>query len=195
MAFERDPRKIGTHDRVLQYTLVPFVPRFITPNMVTVFRFLCTPVLLWFLYHGNYAVGVPLFIALGISDALDGTLARLRNQITAWGTFYDPVADKILIGSVVLLIVVKHVSWILAGVIIGIELAIILGGIHRRRHKTTAFTGANIFGKIKMVLQVVGISLLLIAVWSGQVILIPWSVGILCIATFFAVISLFTYGL
>jgi hypothetical protein len=46
-----------------------------------------------------------------------------------------------------------------------------------------------------MVSQVVGISLLLVAVWSGHPELIPWSVGILSFATVFAVISLFTYGL
>jgi len=193
MAFERDPKKLFPHDHLLRYTIVPLIPAWITPNMITVFRLVCTPAVLWFLYVGNYTVGLPLFIFLAITDALDGTLARLRHQITQWGTFYDPVADKVLIGSVILVIVIKHINVTFGLFIVAIELLIILGGVFRRR--AGKMNGANVFGKTKMLLQVIGVSFLLVALWSGQDLFVDVSVATLALATVFAVISLFTYGL
>lgn len=191
--FERDPHRLFPHDHFLRYTFIPLVPDVVTPNMVTVFRMVMTPVALWFLYQQNFSVGVPLFWFLAFTDALDGSLARLRNRITPWGTFYDPLADKILIGSVVLLVVVKYVNIFFGLLIILVELAIILGAfIKRRRGKILS---ANIFGKTKMFLQVLGVSFLLIAVWAGFDLFIPLSVGTLSLAILFAVMSLFTYGL
>lgn len=177
----------------MRYTLIPLIPRVVTPNMVTIFRFVCTPVMVWFLLIDRYEIAIPLFLFLALTDAIDGSLARLRNQITAWGTFYDPLADKILIGSVVLIVVAKHVNIILSIVILFLELVLILGGyIRKRRGK---INGANIFGKTKMCLQVLGVVFLLIALWAGYDLFIPISTGTLALAVVFAVISLFTYGL
>jgi len=189
----RDPHRLFPHDHVLRYTVIPLIPCFITPNMVTVFRIVMTPVVLWLLYLQNFSLGVPLFWFVAFTDALDGSLARLRNQVTPWGTFYDPLADKIFIGSVVLLVVVNHVNIIFGFLILLVECAIILGAfVQRRRGKIMS---ANIFGKTKMFLQVLGVSFLLIAMWAGFDLFIPLSIGTLSLAIVFAVISLLTYGL
>ncbi|MEK7615271.1 MAG: CDP-alcohol phosphatidyltransferase family protein [Patescibacteria group bacterium] len=189
----RDPAKLFPHDYVMKYTFIPLIPRFVTPNMITIFRLLGTPIMIWFLLIENYTVAIPLFIFLALTDAIDGSLARLRHQITDWGTFYDPLADKILIGSVVLIVVAKHVNIVLALVILFMELVLILGGyIRKRKGKVTS---ANIFGKTKMFLQVLGVIFLLIAIWAGYDLFIPISAGTLALAVVFAVISLFTYGL
>jgi CDP-diacylglycerol--glycerol-3-phosphate 3-phosphatidyltransferase len=193
MAFERDPKKLFPHDHLLRYTVIPLIPSFVSPNMITVFRLLCIPVVLAFLLAGNYSVGVPFFVFVAFTDALDGTLARLRHQITDWGTFYDPVADKLLIGSVILFVVFQHLHPLLGFLIVFIELAIIWGGFHRRRKGL--HTSANIFGKTKMFLQVVGVTIVLISLWAGSTTLIPFAVGTLCAAILFAVLSLLTYGL
>ncbi len=177
----------------MRYTFVPLMPSFVTPNMITMFRIMLTPVVLWFLYLAQYAVGVPLFLFLAFTDALDGSLARLRNQVTDWGTFYDPVADKILIGSVVLMVVVQHVNVVFGLLIVMLEAIIVLAGYLRRRKGK--ITSANIFGKTKMFLQVLGVTLLLIALWAGFDLFIPLSIGTLSLAVVFAVISLFTYAL
>lgn len=190
---ERDPHKLFPHDHVMRYTFVPLVPNFVTPNMVTLFRIVCTPFVLWFLYTEQYSIGVPFFVLLAFSDALDGSLARIRNKITNWGTFYDPLADKVLIGSVVLLVVVKHVNVIFGLIIVIVEASIMLGGYFRKINGKV--TSANIFGKTKMVLQVIGVTLLLLAIWIGFDLFIPVSIGTLSLAIIFAVISLFTYGL
>jgi len=193
MAFERDPRKLFLHDYLLKYTIVPLVPSFVTPNSITVFRMVFTPVVLWFLYIDQYAIGVPLFIILAISDALDGSIARLRNKITKWGALYDPIADKILISSVVLLIVVQHVNVYFSFLIVALEVLIVIGALRHR--KKGDVPSANIFGKTKMFFQVTGVSLLLIAVWLGYSLFIPFSIATLSLAIVFAIISLFTYGI
>ncbi len=190
---QRDPHKLFPHDYVMRYTIVPLIPSFVSPNMITIFRMVCTPIVLYLLSIEYYQIGVPFFLFLALTDAIDGSLARLRDRITEWGTFYDPVADKILIGSVVLLVVVNHVNPILGIILIFVEALIILGGyVRKMRGKITS---ANIFGKTKMFLQVVGVGLLLIALWLGYDLFIPLSIGTLSLAIVFAVISLFTYGL
>lgn len=161
--------------------------------MITVLRFLTIPFVLYFLYMGNYDVGIPLFLFSALTDALDGSLARIRKQITDWGTLYDPVADKLLISTVVLLIVVKHINIIFGLLIVMIESIIVFVGYYRKSAGT--IIPANVFGKTKMVLQVIGVMLLLIAVWAGIDLFIPLSIGTFSLAIVFAVISLFTYSL
>jgi CDP-diacylglycerol--glycerol-3-phosphate 3-phosphatidyltransferase len=189
----RDPSKLYPHDRLLAATLIPLIPRQVHPNHITVLRLFMIPIVLLFLAVGEYAIGVPLFFFAAFTDALDGSLARVRKQITDWGTFYDPVADKILIGSVVLLIVVRYINVWFGLLIVLLELLIIAGGYARKRqgHLTTA----NVFGKTKMFLQVMGVLFVLIAVWMGEDLFLDISVGTLALAILFAVLSLFTYGL
>ncbi|MFH1712189.1 MAG: CDP-alcohol phosphatidyltransferase family protein [Patescibacteria group bacterium] len=188
----RDPNKLFPHDYLLK-PLVFLIPQAVKPNHITVFRMIMTPVVLWLLLIENYQIGVPLFIFIALTDALDGSLARLRKQITAWGTFYDPVADKLLIGSVILLIVIKYVNPILAVALIAVELMIIVGGWYKRHNG--AVQSANIWGKIKMFLEVCGVMFLLISLWFGADIFVDISNGTLVLAVIFAIVSLLTYSL
>ena len=188
-----DPHKVQRHDYLLKYSLLPLIPKFVKPNHFTILRLFMTPFVLVLLYYQNFEWGVPLFFIAAITDVLDGSLARLRKQITNWGTFYDPVADKLLIGTVAIMIVAQHINIWLALIIIALDLLLIIGGIVRKKEGTV--TSANTWGKIKMVLQVTGVMALLIAVWLGVDMFIPFSIGTLSLAIVFAVISLFTYGL
>ncbi len=193
MAFERDPYKLFPHDRLLAATLLRLIPRWVTPNMVTTLRFVLIPFVLATLSLEWWAVAVPLFLCTALTDAVDGSLARTRKQVTEWGTFFDPAADKLLIGSVVLLLVAQRVSPWFALLILGVEALIITGGFLRKRRGVV--TPANVFGKTKMFLQVVGVTFLLIAAWTDVGLYQDLSVGTLSVAVVFALISLFTYGL
>lgn len=190
---QRDPARLYPHDLVLRRTLLPLFPAWVRPNHLTILRFLLAPFVLWFLMEERYAVGVPLFFVTALTDALDGSLARVRGQITPWGTFYDPVADKLLIGSVVLLTVTKHLGWGFALLIISMELLIVLGGVFNRRRGRPL--SANAFGKTKMFLEVMGVLALLLSVWFGIDALEWVSIGTLCLALGFAVLSLLSYGI
>jgi len=156
-------------------------------------RFFMTPIVLWLLVIEQYEYGVPLFLLATITDALDGTMARIRSEITEWGTFYDPLADKILIGSVILLVVIRYVNpWIAAALIL-VELLLIGGGWYRRERGRVK--SANIWGKVKMLLQVIGVMFLLISLMFGVDFFVDLSQGTLILAIVFAVVSLFTYSL
>lgn len=193
MAFERDPNKLFPHDRLLQVTMIRFIPPFVTPNVVTWLRFLMTPFVLYLLYIGDFAAGVPLFVLAAFTDALDGSMARVRKEITEWGMLYDPIADKFLISSVVLLVVIKYLHPAIGLTVVGLEAALVIGGIIRKRMGLRVM--ANVIGKAKMVAQFLGITILLIAVWTATPALFPVAVAVFGIAIVLAVASLFTYGL
>ncbi len=193
MVFERDPHKLYPHDRLMAKTIIRLVPSFVTPNTITWLRFLMIPIVLYLLLVKDYAAGVPFFILAAFSDALDGSLARVRNQITDWGTFYDPLADKLLITSVVLFVVIQYINPIFGFIILGLELILLFGGIIRKRRGQVV--SANVIGKTKMFLQFLGVTFLLVAVWSGIDLFIPFSIATLSLAIVCAVVSIITYGL
>lgn len=188
----RDPKKLFPHDYLLK-PLVWLIPEAVHPNHITVLRITLTPLVLVLLYYDNFTLGVPMFLLVAFTDAIDGSLARWRQQITPWGTFYDPVADKFLIGSVVILIVTKYVNPLIAIALIAVEMMIIIGGWYRRQRGRVG--SANIWGKIKMFLQVIGVLSLLIAVWLGIDVFVDISSGTLVLAIIFAIVSLLTYSL
>jgi CDP-diacylglycerol--glycerol-3-phosphate 3-phosphatidyltransferase len=193
MLMTNETVKLYWHDRILAKTLLRLIPRDVRPNHLTILRFLLTPFVLYYLWRENWPVVVPLFLFAALTDALDGSLARTRKQITMWGTVADPAADKLLIGSVVALFVAQEIDVVFATIIIVIELMIILTGLARRRRGE--YVSANWYGKLKMLFQVAGVTMLLIARWSGIQLFVPFSIGTLSVAIVFAVVSLLTYGL
>ncbi len=185
--------KLYWHDKLLAKTLLLLIPRDVQPNHLTILRILLTPLVLYYLWRESWSVVVPLFLFAALTDVLDGSLARVRQQITRWGTTADPAADKLLIGSVVVIFVAKEVNAIFAAIIVVIEIMIVLTAIVR--HRRGASSSANWYGKMKMLFQVIGVTFLLVAKWSGLDLFVPFSIGTLSIAIVFAIISLLTYGL
>ena len=70
---------------MLAWTILRAFPRRVTPNQVTMFRFIATPIVLYLLVVGYYGWGLAAFLIAACSDAIDGALARTRNQVTDWG--------------------------------------------------------------------------------------------------------------
>ncbi|MFH1430053.1 MAG: CDP-alcohol phosphatidyltransferase family protein [Candidatus Uhrbacteria bacterium] len=179
-------------DRIFAVTILPFIPKSVTPNQVTTFRFVMTPVVLFFVLRGDYRIGLVLFVLTAITDSVDGAMARTRNQVTEWGKAYDPLADKVLIMSMIFGVVVRELDAIIGFVIVAIE-AIILGlAWYGRAHGRSL--QANRWGKIKMVLEVVGVSLLLLGLAFGIPAIVPISSATFILAILFALVSLATYG-
>lgn len=186
--------RLFTHDKILAKTLLKLIPKEVYPNHLTILRVFLTPVILYFLWFEHWGIVVPLFLFTALTDLLDGSLARTRKQITLWGTVADPVADKLFIGSVVILFVAKEINPYFAAVIVMVEVAIATTALVRKaRHQP--FISANWYGKIKMLFQVIGVAALLTARWSGVDMFVPFSIGTLSIAIVFALMSLYTYGL
>lgn len=185
--------RIFPQDRWLAATVLKLIPKKVVPNYVTLFRFFATPVVAWLMFFGNYKVGLWAFIIVAFTDAIDGAMARTRNQITEWGKVYDPVADKILIGAMVFIILLRYIDAWTAYLIVFIEFIIILVAWYRlhKGHKVQA----NVWGKIKMIMQVVGVALLVLAVAFDWAAILPFANATIYLAIAFAIVSLLTYGI
>ncbi len=169
-------------------------PRWIEPNYITVFRFVAIPPLIYFLVTGNYAVAIPLFAVAAFSDALDGVLARMTLRVTEWGKLYDPLADKLLIGSVATIVVTQYLGAFVTFIIIDIEVILIVTAWIKREVLKKKKIEAGIVGKVKMVLQSVGVGLLLIYAVSGSMTVFAIAQILIAAAIICAVGSLFTYN-
>ena len=70
------------------------------PNLITLARILLVPVVVWAIASGEMRIAFLLFLAAGISDAVDGFLAKRFGMTTELGAYLDPLADKVLIVSI-----------------------------------------------------------------------------------------------
>src|SRR6184192_3297137 len=69
------------------------------PNSLTILRILLIPVFIGFLLYERYEYSLAVLLLAGLTDGLDGTIARVANQRTRLGAFLDPLADKLLLTS------------------------------------------------------------------------------------------------
>ncbi|HVU06755.1 MAG TPA: CDP-alcohol phosphatidyltransferase family protein [Candidatus Paceibacterota bacterium] len=177
-------------DRLLAKTFLKLLPPGITPNDITKFRLLSVPFIGVLLGFDFFASGTVLFLFAAFSDALDGALARTQRKITTWGTLYDPIADKLLIGLVSVIIISKYVSTHLALAIVLIEVALVSSAYYRYKGRVVP---AKTMGKSKMILQCVGIIVLLLSILFNIPALLAVATWILYGAVVFGLLSLFVF--
>jgi CDP-diacylglycerol--glycerol-3-phosphate 3-phosphatidyltransferase len=146
------------------------------PNKLTLMRIALTPVfmaamLVEFPHH--YLVALILFIIASITDWLDGYLARKNNQVTNFGKFCDPLADKMLTTAAFLAFMAKGwgigIEWVLFIVLLR-EFAVSALRLVVVTSNAKKVIAANIWGKMKTVSQmvsiIVGIALLYCLDWN-----------------------------
>ena len=103
------------------------------PNSITMARLLLVPALFYFLAQRDYLSALLVFLAAGLSDALDGYLARRLNQFTQFGAILDPVADKLmLLSALVMLTWLQFVPWQFTATLLTRDLVIIAGAFAYR---------------------------------------------------------------
>jgi len=181
------------HDYIMAEVVLPFIPRWMRPNQFTVARFVLTPIVIFLIVRGNYSWGIALFIIAAFTDVIDGSLARVRRQITNWGRLFDPVADKLLIGSLIVVVVWQYLDHFLAYTILTIELVFIFAAWIRKKHG--GVPEANRWGKIKMFLQFLGVLFLLLSIQFEWPRFLAISEKTFYLAIIFAVLSLITHGI
>jgi len=186
------PEKVYATDRIVMALGGRFIPVFITPNQITLFRMIATPAVLALLILEQYSVGVPLFLAVASTDAIDGAMARTRNMITEWGKMFDPLADKLLIIPTVLFLIFHALPLWVGAVVIAIELLIIVLALAWR--SSGRDVKANVWGKVKMILQVAGAFMLLLSAWLS-VPLEAAAATLLLSSIVFASVSMLRYGI
>lgn len=128
------------------------------PNRLTVIRIILTPVFLFFFLadyipHNNI-IALIIFVVAALTDMADGKIARKRNLITNFGKIADPIADKILASAILLGLMLMDMCsiWVIL-IILTREFAI--SAIRISAASQGLVIPANIYGKVKTVMQMV----------------------------------------
>jgi cardiolipin synthase (CMP-forming) len=138
------------------------------PNLLTILRICLAPFLVAAILEGHYALSFALFLTAGFTDALDGTLARLLKQRSVLGQYLDPVADKLLLSTLFLVLLHKGlmpvtVTVLVFGRDVGILLvaAILYAAVGRREFHP------SIFGKASTLAQIAAVTAVLLSKLTG----------------------------
>lgn len=146
------------------------------PNKLTISRIVMIPVFVLFFYlefTGHYFVALGVFAIAALTDLLDGKIARKYNLITNLGKFLDPIADKVLVLSALVVFLTRPVCYgewlgewtlIVAGCGVAVILAreTIVSGFRMVAASAGLVIAADIFGKYKTVTQDIAVVVLLI---------------------------------
>ncbi len=139
------------------------------PNKLTIFRIILVPIMVIIPYLGitQEIWGLPItfliidliFIIASITDKLDGTIARKKNLVTTFGKFLDPIADKILVLSALIMLVDfgKIPSWI--PIIVLFREFVVSGYRLIASQNGGEVIAASMWGKLKTVTQMIAIIL------------------------------------
>jgi CDP-diacylglycerol--glycerol-3-phosphate 3-phosphatidyltransferase len=153
------------------------------PNVITLSRIIMIPFIVGIFYFpddlvsfsNKNIVATAIFIFAAVTDWLDGYLARRLNQMSAFGAFLDPVADKLfVVGALIVLLFLGRVDPLVALIIIGREIAISalrewMAKVGQAKSVAVAF-----IGKLKTVAQMVAIPLLLYSDWLFDLVDCQW---------------------
>jgi cardiolipin synthase len=98
------------------------------PNLLTMSRIILVPIIVILLMDGSFCIALVLLVISGVTDVLDGFLARILNQQTVLGAYLDPIADKaLMISCFVTLAVKKFIPGWLSVIVISRDCIILLG--------------------------------------------------------------------
>ena len=160
-------------------------------NKLTLGRIFLVPIFMFFLLvkipYGEY-IAAGIFILAALTDSLDGYIARSRNQITKFGKFMDPLADKLLVSAALISLVEmdKLSAWVVV-VIIAREFAIT--GLRVLAASEGITIAANWWGKIKTITQIVAIVSLLLNNYPFSLINFTFDRISVALAVIFTIIS------
>ena len=172
------------------------------PNILTWLRILMIPAIVgvfylpegWLSGRESNLFATILFIAAAITDWLDGYLARRLNQMSAFGAFLDPVADKLMVAAALILLVeLKRADAVIAFIIIGREIAVSALREWMARIGESKSVAVNILGKVKTVFQMVAIPMLLYQDRLGEFDPGRWGAWLIWIAALLTLASMFYY--
>ena len=135
--------------------------RFI-PNLITIVRIILVAPIVWLLIERQFTLALVLFAVAGVSDAIDGFLARHFNWQSWWGSVLDPLADKLLqVSCYITLAWMGYIPvWLVATIVLR-DVVIVLGALFYH-HRVTTFEAEpsiiskfNTFAQIVLILMVV----------------------------------------
>ena len=136
-------------------------------NILTLLRIIVIPVIVICIYLKNPVygwLGFVLFCLASITDYFDGYIARIRNEITNFGTFLDPIADKLLVAAVILILTSKEViaDWETIPALIILLREIAVSGLREYLAGIKVSVPASRISKIKTGIQLIALALLIL---------------------------------
>lgn len=171
-----------------------FSQLFTAPNQLTLLRMIFVPFIVIHLVDGRYLWALSVFVIAGFSDGLDGLLARRLQQQTLLGQYLDPIADKLLLSTMFLVLSILHkIPWKFTVLVFSRDISILaastvlfaIAGL--RNFRPSIFGKANTFSQIAAVFLV-----LLLEIRPGRWVAIARTVSLR--ATFaFTIVSALHY--
>jgi cardiolipin synthase (CMP-forming) len=128
------------------------------PNQLTLLRMMFLPFIVIKLVEGHYSLALTLFVLAGLSDGLDGLLARTLKQQTVLGQYLDPIADKLLLSTMFLVLSILHkIPWKFTVLVFSRDISILaasavlyaIAGL--RDFRPSIFGKANTFAQVAAV--------------------------------------------
>ena len=182
------------------------------PNKLTVFRITLIPLLLlvWLFPYGHFdmnigyvtvghvfvsnknVVALIIFVIASFTDYLDGYIARKHNLLTTFGKFADPLADKMLVNTMFILL--SHAGYLpILPVVLMILRDVTVDGLRMLASSNGVVVSAGFLGKLKTVLQMITIVLVLISNLPFELYFIPVSDFMIWFTTFISIGSGLSY--
>jgi CDP-diacylglycerol--glycerol-3-phosphate 3-phosphatidyltransferase len=170
------------------------------PNKITTFRMVCVVIIIFLLLFPwkmcgiempvlfndvtlEYFLSFIIFVVASISDFLDGYIARKYNLVTTYGKFMDPIADKLLVNSTIIILASQIPSLVIVAVVM-IARDIVVDALRLIAVSRNKVVAANIWGKLKTVTQMVAICFVLLNDFPFS--FIPWDVNVSLILCYVA---------
>ncbi len=161
------------------------------PNLLTLSRIFAVPILVFLLWRPqpiDYAITFVLYCLVGITDYFDGYLARAQGRISRLGQFLDPIADKIMVAAVLMMLISSRKSnpipeiaglHIIPALVILLR-EIIVSGLREYLGPLNVSVPVSALAKWKTTLQLVALGALIL---GGAVPNMPWvhGVGLICL--------------
>ncbi len=125
-----------------------------------------------------YFIAMIVFVIASFTDTLDGYLARKWNQVTDLGKFLDPVADKLLVNSILIYLLISrfgNMSIPVFAVIIMIARDLVVDALRFVAASKGIVLAANVFGKLKTIFQMVAIPVVLLNGWPFSYFDLSWN--------------------
>jgi cardiolipin synthase len=144
------------------------------PNLLTLLRLIFVPFVVVAIQQQKYAWALTIFVVAGITDGLDGLLARLLKQKTTLGQYLDPIADKLLLSTMFLMLSITHlIRWPVTIMVFSRDIIILIICTLLYATGTIKVFRPTLIGKANTAAQIVTVPLVLLsriteANWAGM---------------------------
>jgi len=139
------------------------------PNLLTLLRLIFVPFVVVAIQQQNYLGALAIFVAAGITDGLDGLLARALKQKTTLGQYLDPIADKLLLSTMFLMLSITHIiRWPVTILVFSRDIIILIVCTLLYATGTMKVFRPSWFGKANTLAQIVSVPIALVYQISGS---------------------------